>query len=66
MFFLPMDYIRDIVIPNINAHAFTVVANWINVIFLEYMTWMALLMTMTVMVYADKKAYWHVGSSTGI
>lgn len=62
-FFLPMDYIRDTVIPNINAHAAFVVTNWTNVTFLEYMTWMALLMTMTVMVYADKKAYWHKGSS---
>ncbi|KAG2190687.1 hypothetical protein INT47_005606 [Mucor saturninus] len=53
LFFLPMDHIRDVVIPNINAQAALVVANWKTVTFLDYMTWMALLMTMTVMVVWD-------------
>ncbi|CEP19776.1 hypothetical protein [Parasitella parasitica] len=63
LFFLPMDYIRDVVVPNINTHATSVSELWINVTFLEYMTWMALLMTMTAMVHIDKRDYWHKGSN---
>jgi hypothetical protein len=63
-FFLPIDHIRDVVIPNTNAKAAPIIANWINVTFSNYMTWMAPLMTMTITVYADKRAYWHKGSSS--
>ncbi|GAA5797972.1 hypothetical protein HPULCUR_003370 [Helicostylum pulchrum] len=45
-FFLPMDHIRDVVIPNINTYASTVIHNWINITFTEYLTWMTLI-TMT-------------------
>ncbi|KAK9681222.1 hypothetical protein K7432_015699 [Basidiobolus ranarum] len=55
-----MDYIGNVIIANISAHASTVVANWT---ISEYMTWMALLLTMTVMVYVNKKAYWYIGLS---
>ncbi|GAA5797444.1 hypothetical protein HPULCUR_002828 [Helicostylum pulchrum] len=38
LFFLPMDHICDVVIPNINTHASTVIHNWINITFTEYLT----------------------------
>ncbi|GAA5801961.1 hypothetical protein HPULCUR_007420 [Helicostylum pulchrum] len=46
--FMPMDHIRDVVIPNLNIHASTVIHNWINITFTEYLAWMTLLMTMTI------------------
>jgi hypothetical protein len=61
--FLPMEYINEVVIRNINTHALSVIDSWVSVTFLEYLTWMALLMNMTVMHHVDKRAYWHMGSS---
>lgn len=63
LFFLPMDFINNVVIPNINAYAMTIVDNWVEITFLEYITWMALLTNMTVLNHIDKRAYWHMGSS---
>ncbi|KAG2211228.1 hypothetical protein INT47_006348 [Mucor saturninus] len=63
LYFLPVEFISDVVIHNINQHALSIMNTWISVTFVEYLTWIALLMNMTVMHHVDKRAYWHMGSS---
>ncbi|KAG2192936.1 hypothetical protein INT47_001300 [Mucor saturninus] len=50
LYFLPMDHIREVVVPNINTHAHSVNNRWIILTFLEYLTWVAILMNMTVVI----------------
>jgi hypothetical protein len=57
--FLPVEYIRLAVIPAINMHASTVMANWEPVTLSEYLTWISLFIIMSTVVIPDRSAYWH-------
>jgi hypothetical protein len=61
---LLVDFIKDDVTPNTISHARSINRNWADLVFLEYVTWLVLLMTMTLCRYANKKAYWRMGSSS--
>ncbi|KAI7868977.1 uncharacterized protein EV154DRAFT_571283 [Mucor mucedo] len=51
LYFLPVEFISDVVIHNINQHALSIMNTWISVTFVEYLTWIALLMNKTYMEY---------------
>ena len=57
LYFLPVEFISDVVIHNINQHALSIMNTWISVTFVEYLTWIALLMNKTVKHHVDKRAY---------
>ncbi|KAG1462937.1 hypothetical protein G6F56_005406 [Rhizopus delemar] len=61
--FLPIEFIKNVIIPNTNEHARIVMNNWVDITFLEYLTWITLLMVMTVCHRVNKKAYWRMGRS---
>lgn len=63
LYFLPIEFIQTRVLTNINTHGMSVEANWRNVTYLEYLTWITLFLNMTVLMHVDKRAYWHKGSS---
>jgi hypothetical protein len=63
LYFLPLDFFISVVIPNINTHARSIKHGWTDVDFPEYLTWIALLMVMTLVKHVDRKAYWRMGSS---
>ncbi|KAG2204322.1 hypothetical protein INT47_009364 [Mucor saturninus] len=63
IYFLPVEFISDVVIHNINQYALSIIKTWISVTFVEYITWIALSMNMNVMHHVDKRVYWHMGSS---
>lgn len=63
LFFLPIEFIQRVVLTNINTHGMSVVDDWVNITYLEYLTWITLFMNMTIMLHVDKRAYWHKGSS---
>lgn len=48
LYFLPTEFIKDVIIPNINTHASNISVNWVGLTYLEYLTWIALFMNMTV------------------
>lgn len=57
--FLPMNDIRQVVIPAINAHALMVVSRWQELTYEEYFIWIALFTIMTAVNVQDRAAYWH-------
>jgi hypothetical protein len=58
--FLPVRHIQDTVIPCINDHARAVTANWQELTWLEYLTWMGLMLHMMIWQNDDVKAYWRM------
>lgn len=58
--FLPVDHIRNLVIPSINDHAHSMVSNWKDLTWLEYMTWMGLMLHMMIWKNDDCMAYWRM------
>ncbi|KAG2194116.1 hypothetical protein INT47_003059 [Mucor saturninus] len=61
--FLPCDHIQSVVIPAINYHARQLYASWIGLDWLEYLTWIMLLVIMTVVNCHDKRMYWGKSNS---
>jgi hypothetical protein len=58
--FLPVDHIRNFIIPCTNDHARSVNSNWKDLTWLEYLTWMALMIHMMIWKNSDVKAYWRM------
>ncbi|KAG0177799.1 hypothetical protein DFQ28_004134, partial [Apophysomyces sp. BC1034] len=56
--FLPVDHIQNVVIPAINEHARKQLLSWVDVNYVEYLTWIMLCLIMTVCKFTDRKAYW--------
>ncbi|KAG2190743.1 hypothetical protein INT47_012160 [Mucor saturninus] len=61
--FLPCDQIQSVVIPAINYHARQLNASWIDLDWPEYLTWIMLLVIMTVVNCHDKRMYWRKSNS---
>jgi hypothetical protein len=57
LYFLPVDFIKDVIIPNMNSHARNISYNRVDLIFLGYLTCFALLMIMTVCRHVNKRVY---------
>lgn len=56
--FLPCAHIQGVVIPAINLYAQKLDSNWIDLDWIEYITWIRLLIIMTIVNCQDRKMYW--------
>ncbi|SAL96397.1 hypothetical protein, partial, partial [Absidia glauca] len=56
--FLPCAHIQAVVIPAINLYAQKLDSNWIDLDWIEYITWIRLLIIMTIVNCQDRKMYW--------
>lgn len=59
--FLPCEHIQNVVIPAINEHASKHISTWINLTWIEYLTWIMMMVYMTFIDCMDKRTYWHMG-----
>lgn len=61
--FLPVDHLRDVVIPAINREAFLQEPSWTPLDWSEYLNWVMLWIKMTIiMACRDKSIYWRKSS----
>jgi hypothetical protein len=61
--FLPCAHIQSVVIPAINLYAHQLDSAWIDLDWAEYLTWIMLLIIMTIVNCQDKKMYWRKSNS---
>ncbi|KAG0193752.1 hypothetical protein DFQ28_003423 [Apophysomyces sp. BC1034] len=56
--FLLVDCIQNVVIPAINEHPRKELLSWVNVDYVEYLTWIMIWLIMMICKFTDRKAYW--------